>query len=893
MTLPATTTEHGPLACALRYAGCGLRVLPIPPGKKHPPMPAWQDAATTDPATIEAWWGGLYAGHGCGLAPDRLPDGSWWFAVDIDQHGADGHAVWADLCDGHGGAPQTAEATTGGGGTHLLFTAPHEVRNGRLADGIDIRGHGGQIVAEPSVHPSGQPYQWVEGQEPWSHPIAPAPGWLLAMLDREEPTPTAGPRMSAADAGTRPGDLWAAETTWDDLLGRDGWQRVRDGQGGEARWVRPGKDKREGISATVGYKGSDVLKVFTSSVPELRDGETYTKLGYLAATRFGGDHSAAASALASDGFRAAPSSVPPPTDDGWPTPAPLPRAPEPPPFPIEALPAWAQAHAIAAAEQVQVPADLTAMLIIGGLSAAATGRADARISPVWTEPINLFLVTAMKSGAGKSPAEKLCCSWLHRWERERIEAAMPEWEKANQSLRLAQKKVESAERIGDEAEAAKALVERNEKRDAMPTIPRLLADDATPEAVAGLLRSHGERLAILSTEADLFDLVLRGKTGQRANLNIYLKSWSGDPHKRDRKGGSESGPEWAPLVRPLMTISVTVQPEVLRRLMADDEMASRGFAARFMFAVPPQRVGWRDHGARFRADGLPTLAPYEEACTRLASRWASWQMPATLRFSDAGAGLLLDLLTELEPMMAPEGDLDDHAEFVAKMVGSVARYAGLLHIAEDGETMAEVAPETVARAVTLGRYWLAHAVAAAGPVDVEHVPQAEALLLWLSDDGRRTVTLAEMQAKVRRPGIGLDRVADYVPAVELLCDLGWLTPTTEGDWREQVGVRRSASPEFRVAPMVAGSPRSAFYPRSPRTACMGERDSPLPPSDTATPRGPRGTRIARITQEIDASPDDHAASPPEPTSPPHAELDPDGAWLFGAGPTDDTTGGPA
>jgi hypothetical protein len=302
----ATSPEpaaSGPLDHALAYANVGLRVLPIRPGAKAPSLPAWVDHATTDPATIQAWWTGLYAGHGVGLALGQLPDGRWAFAVDIDAHDptAVGADTWADLEDAYGDAPDTVEAITGGGGRHLLYAAPAEIRNGRLGPGIDLRGAGGQIVVEPTMHPSGQPYTWVDGQAPWDHPIADAPGWLVAMATPDEPPTPPAATAPPADPGERPGDAWAAGITWAALLEGDGWTLHHTDRDGETYWVRPGKERRDGASATVGHKGSDVLKVFTTNAEGLDPEATYTKVGYLAATRFAGDHSATASWLRSQG----------------------------------------------------------------------------------------------------------------------------------------------------------------------------------------------------------------------------------------------------------------------------------------------------------------------------------------------------------------------------------------------------------------------------------------------------------------------------------------------------------------------------------------------------------------------------------------------------------------
>lgn len=302
MTSPEPRRSENPLDWALRYAALGLRVIPIKPGQKSPAPMEWVEAASSDPDVIEAWWNGLYSGHGVGLVLGRVRDDRWLFAVDIDQHGVDGAAVWDDLCVRNGFPPDTVTALTGGGGTHLIYWSPTEIRNSRLADGIDIRGAGGQILVEPTIHPNGQPYMWEDQAGPFDHKFSQAPDWLLDLLQPAEPDP---PRQPAAPPGDdRPGDLWAAETAWSDLLERDGWTLHHVDRDGEQHWTRPGKDRREGTSATVGYKGSDILKVFTSSVPLLHPDETYTKIGYLAATRYDGDFSAAARALAQKGYRA-------------------------------------------------------------------------------------------------------------------------------------------------------------------------------------------------------------------------------------------------------------------------------------------------------------------------------------------------------------------------------------------------------------------------------------------------------------------------------------------------------------------------------------------------------------------------------------------------------------
>ena len=305
MSDPAPVPPPDPLAAALAYAARGWRVLPIKAGEKRPPMTAWQDAATTDPDTITAWFTGLYRGCGVGIATGRE---SGIFVLDVDvADGKAGEASYEALVERYGDIPATVTAVTGSGGFHYLWKMPADftVRNNastRLGPGLDVRGEGGQIVAAPTIHPNGTAYRWVTGAGPDDLPVAEAPAWLLDLLREPEraPTPTPGPLTVTGPAQDEDSAAaWiTAHTTWDQLLTNDGWTLVQTLGNGEQRWRRPGK--ADGMSATVGHGGRDVLKVFTSSVPALEPDKAYSRFGYVAATRHGGDRSACARAARRD-----------------------------------------------------------------------------------------------------------------------------------------------------------------------------------------------------------------------------------------------------------------------------------------------------------------------------------------------------------------------------------------------------------------------------------------------------------------------------------------------------------------------------------------------------------------------------------------------------------------
>jgi hypothetical protein len=86
----------------------------------------------------------------------------------------------------HGQLPITPTQESGGGGRHYLLGGPdgERIPNSvkRLGRDIDGRGDGGQIVAAPSVHWSGNVYAWSDGVTPHRSAIAPIPGWLMALI---------------------------------------------------------------------------------------------------------------------------------------------------------------------------------------------------------------------------------------------------------------------------------------------------------------------------------------------------------------------------------------------------------------------------------------------------------------------------------------------------------------------------------------------------------------------------------------------------------------------------------------------------------------------------------------------------------------------------------------
>ncbi|WP_026477568.1 bifunctional DNA primase/polymerase [Alkaliphilus transvaalensis] len=184
---------------ALDYANKGWSVVPLhTPTKegcsctmkwnckskgKHPRTQNGLKDATTNEYLIRKWWKdwpdaniGIVTGDVSGL-----------IAIDIDpRHGGDDSLE--ELIYTNERLPDTVESLTGGGGRHILFKCRGDSIKStvNILPGIDIRGDGGYIVAPPSLHVSGDFYQWELSSHPDNTDIADLPKWLFRILNRSK-----------------------------------------------------------------------------------------------------------------------------------------------------------------------------------------------------------------------------------------------------------------------------------------------------------------------------------------------------------------------------------------------------------------------------------------------------------------------------------------------------------------------------------------------------------------------------------------------------------------------------------------------------------------------------------------------------------------------------------
>ena len=314
----------------------GVSVIPIQANGSKRPATSWApfmiDVPTTD--HVETWWGngqeyglalicGPVSGNleMCEIEGRALMDSGALLEIigAMDEAGAG--PVW-DLLTGPNGYAEDSPS----GGMHLLYRiSDHPVPgNTKIAADEDrlvlaeTRGHGGYVIVAPTpghCHPSGEPWRLVNGNYGQLPEITWAERNLLhaalhSILDKTPPPPPIVVRSSegyrdssiVALSELSPGDDFEQRTDWAEILEPHGWQVFTETAGGERNWVRPGKNRMEGMSATTGHANDrDRLYVFsTSTVFETE--VPYTKFGAYALLNHNGDHSRAAQTLSRQGF---------------------------------------------------------------------------------------------------------------------------------------------------------------------------------------------------------------------------------------------------------------------------------------------------------------------------------------------------------------------------------------------------------------------------------------------------------------------------------------------------------------------------------------------------------------------------------------------------------------
>jgi len=303
----------------------------------------------------------------------------------------------------------------------------------------------------------------------------------------------------------------------------------------------------------------------------------------------------------------------------------------------------------------------------------------------------------------------------------------------------------------------------------------------------------------VSDEGGIFDIVAGRYSRGVPNLDVFLQAHAGSP-VRVHRGSREP----VDLHNPCLTVAVSCQPYVLAEMGDNKAFRGRGLLARFLFAVPRSRLGFRT----LRSKEIP------QAVIDLWQRLVYSMLDADQERDEYGNAVSLTIslspaayriwkteqhANEIE--MRPGGLWADNTGWASKYPGAVLRIAGVLHCAvcadasRDPSTV-DVTESTMMCAVSLGKKIKSHNLQAFGMMALTDDQKfAHKIVEWIRRDSITEFTGRECSIHCNSAG----SVKELDGAFELLINHGWIRP---GQKKKPDGGGRPSQP-FEVNPSVA------------------------------------------------------------------------------------------
>lgn len=463
-------------------------------------------------------------------------------------------------------------------------------------------------------------------------------------------------------------------------------------------------------------------------------------------------------------------------------------------FPVGCLPSVMREYVKAVSEAVQVTADMAAVAALATAALCVQKKFLVKGKENWLEPLNLYAVVVAPPAERKSAVMQAMTKFVYEYEQttneflqEQIDRNQVERNILAQSVKeLESKAAKGAKGVTMEDAIAKRR-ELSELEEIKPI--RLLADDCTPEVLTSLLSENGGKMAVVSAEGGIFE-ILNGRYSQSVNIDAFLKAHAGDPLRVDRKGRPS---EYIP--HPALSVLLAIQPVVLDGLMSNEAFRGRGLTARFLYSIPKSKVGRRT----FETPPIPTQCErdFRDLIHSLLSI-PQGDKPEIIELSPEAYQQSAAFAAELEPRLC--GDLETIGDWAGKFHGAVLRIAGVLHTAQHWQESGRVKLSglTMQAAITIGRYFLEHAKAAYMLMGAdEQIQGAKYVLRQLEKQQYDTISRRDLFRMCRGR---FKKSEDITPALELLAEYDYIREIEV----EYKGTGRKPDAQYKINPFLYG-----------------------------------------------------------------------------------------
>jgi putative DNA primase/helicase len=412
-----------------------------------------------------------------------------------------------------------------------------------------------------------------------------------------------------------------------------------------------------------------------------------------------------------------------------------------PEIPPNLLPGWLGDYADAVALSTQTPPAMSVMLALAVVATCTAKRFE--VSPTdseYAEPLNLWTGTALPPASRKTAVITAIAEPLVEWERAETDRLAPSIKETERKRRVIERRLEKLEKdaanADEPARREALLVEIAMLEKELPAAlipPRLWTGDCTPERLQGLLVEHGERMAVLSDEGGIFEIMAGLYNDGRVNLDIFLQAHAGRAVRVDRQGRT------AHLDAPALCFGLAVQPAVLADMGTGGKRRFRGNGtlARFLYAIPKSNIGSRDVRAAHRIPSTVS-ARYRSGLFDLLKitpqQIDGREVPQRLTLTPDALDCWHAFAEMIEQRQGPDGDLECISDWSGKLPGAALRIAGNFHLVEYGANPpAQIGEAIMERSLDLCTLLIDHAKAAFSIMETDPAAaDAKAIFNWIT-----------------------------------------------------------------------------------------------------------------------------------------------------------------
>jgi len=447
----------------------------------------------------------------------------------------------------------------------------------------------------------------------------------------------------------------------------------------------------------------------------------------------------------------------------------------------------------------ETPIELSAMITLAVVAVAAQKKYRIQIKPDYSEPVNIWSLVILPPASRKSRVYAEITKPLRKWEMEQKQLHEPLIKSAasqckTMEVRIKELRAKAAKAKGDQQyQEWQSEIEKLERE--TPKIlacPQIWTSDITPEHLGTVMAANDEAMAIISDEGGIFDILGGLYSDGRANIDLFLQAHAAGPVRVER--GSRP-PVF--MQRAILTMGLTVQPEVIREICKNKTFRGRGLLGRFLYVIPHSNIGARTFdeppmnqqlSQKFQ-NTLWDILNHEEAVVE------GQKAQHVLQLEPKAYQKWLDYAKAVEALMSDEvGHLNHITDWAGKLPGAIARIAALLHIMRHSKGKPwtqKVSYSDISAAIKIGHALTNHALRAFDLLHETTTMQiVRAVYGWIKQERLSSFTQRDCQRKFRR-----FKKAELRPALDALIEHEILSE------RDIIGVGRPSN-VFDVNPAI-------------------------------------------------------------------------------------------